>query len=347
MKSHGGIQRNIVNISNYLCHDYKIYIINFDDECEIAYELNKNVEVISLSTNGHWNELVAMKACFSKIKPDLVIGFWLLNAIWAAFLKKIYHYKCIYSERNDPSNPEYGLLLRLARLIGFHFIDRFVFQHRKARDFFGSKIAKRSAIIANAVDLHNVKPKSVYSRSIKKFISVGRLHLQKNQSLMIEVFSDLINENNDLGNLTLDIYGNGELYSNLMCDIKRFGLVNNIHIHKAQTGIYQIMSEADAFLLTSSYEGMPNVLIEAMSLGLPCISTNYSCGGVDEIIDNGKNGMIVEVNNKNQLRQAIRKLCSNPAMAIEMGNNAKKIRRKHDPDYIMTKWKDLLHDLMR
>ena len=77
MKVHGGIQRNIVNISNYLCNSYEIYIVNLDEECEIPYSLNEKVHVISLNVNNHWQEFVGLWKAFSKVKPDVVIGGWL------------------------------------------------------------------------------------------------------------------------------------------------------------------------------------------------------------------------------------------------------------------------------
>ena len=91
---------------------------------------------------------------------------------------------------------------------------------------------------------------------------------------------------------------------------------------------------------------MPNSLIEAMSLGLPCIATDCPCGGPRFLITNSVNGMLVPVNNANILKNAIEKVLSNPDFALNLGNEAKKVRNLLAPNVIYKKWAEFIIDVV-
>jgi glycosyltransferase involved in cell wall biosynthesis len=83
---------------------------------------------------------------------------------------------------------------------------------------------------------------------------------------------------------------------------------------------------------------MPNALIEAMALGLPCISTDCPCGGPKSLIENGENGLLFEVGNKNQLINAIEYMINNPDKAKQMSEKAVNIRNTLNANHICEKW---------
>lgn len=330
---HGGIQRNIVNIGNALSDSYEVVFINLESKLFIPYRYNSNIRVVTVGASNHLLEFIYLYRILKEIKPDVVIGFWLLNAIYVALLKPLFSYKCIYSERNDPTNPEYGNLLKCARYLFISSIDGFVFQHNAARNTFNEYVKNKSVIIPNCVIVNGYE-KQKYSKNLCKFITVGRLHRQKNHKFLITEFKKVVNKYPEA---TLDIYGDGNLRSELSDLIKKNNLENNVYIHGATKAIYNIMMRSDAFVLTSLYEGQPNVLLEAMAIGVPSLSTNFSCGGVDEIIENGKNGIIVYDDDK--LSETICWMIENPSLCNEMGKNAKIIKERLSEDIIIRMWK--------
>ena len=93
------------------------------------------------------------------------------------------------------------------------------------------------------------------------------------------------------------------------------------------------------FILASNYEGMPNSLIEAMSLGLVCISTDCPCGGPRDLIEDGVNGLLVPVGDKDAMAAAMTRILENRELADKMGAEASKIQEKCSPEVTNTKWK--------
>ena len=92
------------------------------------------------------------------------------------------------------------------------------------------------------------------------------------------------------------------------------------------------------FVMTSDYEGIPNALAEAMSLGLPCISTDCSPGGAALLMENGKNGLLVPVGDSDKLAEAMREYMDDPEFAEQMGRNAINIADTFSQEKILDQW---------
>ena len=99
------------------------------------------------------------------------------------------------------------------------------------------------------------------------------------------------------------------------------------------------------FVLSSNYEGFPNVLVEAMSFGLPCISTNCP-SGPSEIINSGHNGILIKVGDENALINNLNSLISNPELAHKFSEQAVKDTTQFEVEVIVKKWKILIENLI-
>ena len=139
------------------------------------------------------------------------------------------------------------------------------------------------------------------NKELKTILSVGRLTKQKNFSFLISVFKDVYKINK---NLRLIIIGEGEQKLNLLNQIKFSGLSKSIKIIPFQKNIYPFYKKADLFILTSKWEGFGNVLVEALSAGLPIISSNCP-GGPKMILNFGKYGKLLPLNDKPAFVNAI------------------------------------------
>ena len=128
--------------------------------------------------------------------------------------------------------------------------------------------------------------------------------------------------------------------------VKEKNLVDRVIFHGLVSNIPDAIREAKLFVLTSDFEGMPNALIEAMSVGLPCISTDCSPGGAAELIQSGKNGIIVPTGDATAIAEAIRKVLDKPIEAEKMGIEAQKIAERLKPEVIYGQWIEYIDKVM-
>ena len=224
-----------------------------------------------------------------KLCPDVIINYNLQSAYFCLTIPKKHRGKVVYSERGDPYDDEYSGILGKLRDYTIPRMDGLVFQSEGARDFFPDKVKDKSIVIHNSVNV----PQDKYPIPIvreKRIVNVGRLHPQKNQKLLIDAFGKIASS---FPEYTLDIYGDGPLKEELQKQINSLGLTERIHLNVSRKDVWQCIYTASLFVLTSDYEGMPNALMEAMALGLPCIATDCRPGGARTLIEDEVNGYVM------------------------------------------------------
>lgn len=109
----------------------------------------------------------------------------------------------------------------------------------------------------------------------------------------------------------------------------------------------QDISDAGMFLITSDYEGISNSLLEAMAVGLPCVSTNHTPGGARLLIADHENGLLAPMGDVNALAEAMCEFADNPELAQKCGNNARDVVNRFEPSRIIDLWEDYIEKLCR
>lgn len=140
----------------------------------------------------------------------------------------------------------------------------------------------------------------------------------------------------------LEIYGDGDLKEILQEQIEELGLHKRIELKGTTSHILEKVYTASLFVLTSDYEGMPNALMEAMAIGVPCISTDCKPGGARDLIKNGENGWIVPRNDIEVLAERMTSVLSCPEQSDRMAKNALEIRRTHSSKKIFDRWENFI-----
>lgn len=153
-------------------------------------------------------------------------------------------------------------------------------------------------------------------------VSAGRLVSWKGFDVLIEIIKELPEE------IKLKIIGSGPERKNLELKIKNLGLMNRIDLvgQLSHQKLLQCLTNAKIFVLNTVYEGLSHVILEAMSFGVPVITTNI--GGNPELIKDGYNGILVEYNNKEQLKEAILRLYNNQELKDKFVENSNKELKK-------------------
>lgn len=272
-----------------------------------------------------------IKGIIKKNGCDYAVSF-LKNSFYNLLLLKVkYHFNLVISERNDP----YSLNSFFERIKKYcvRYADIIVFQTEGAKSFYDIKTQRKSLVIENPIEIPNVEWKR--DRSLKQIVNVGRLHVSKRQDLLIRAFARLLKV---YPNYQLVILGDGPYKEKLNILTKELGVEKKVVFLGKVDDVNDWMLQSSMFVLSSSSEGIPNVLLEAMALGMPVVSTDCSPGGARLLIKNGVNGLLVENGNRNELTTAMEYMIENEARANEMAKQARLDMEKYKPEIIIDKW---------
>ena len=335
----GGAERVICNLASLFCEaGHECTMITSHPEPD-EYELVSGIRRVNLApsrTNGFFRRnrelYYGLKKLVKKEKPDVLISFMAepnFRAVAACLGTKT---KCIISVRNDPDYEYPTFFHKVLAKVLFRYADFVVFQTNDARNWFPNVIRKKSAVIFNPVgDRFVQEPVALRGNDI---VATGRLESQKNHRLLIDAFINISGQTD--GKLT--IYGEGTLRNELQEYIDRKGFHERILLPGKTSDVISAIKGAGLYVLSSDYEGMPNALMEAMALGLPCISTDCPCGGPRELIENEKNGLLVEIGNISALSSAISYMITNREIAVEMGKQARISAQRFTTETIFGQW---------
>ena len=337
----GGAERVISVLSNeWVLQGHTVQIMILGKDNQHAYPLSDAVKIIELNglcKEARWKHLDLirrMRRAIREVSPDIVVSFMTDTCAYAAIAMLGLHIPLIFSERNDPTKVNQRKIDRFYRKIVERFARGFVFQTEGARSFYPKYIQKKSTIILNPLSNDSI-PTWDESKASKTVVSVGRLEPQKNQKLLIDAFEQVHQFEPDF---VLQIFGSGSLEGELRDYIGKKGLENCVFLMGNSSAILHEIKRASMFVLSSDFEGLPNALMEAMAVGLPCISTDCSPGGARMLIKNGINGLIIPCKDSVALANAIKKLIQDPLLALNLGHQASKIKEKVSAQTIATDW---------
>jgi len=318
----GGAERVMINIINHLNRaNFNISLVLFNSDGLLMEHLNSDITVYNLKLSSVAKGIPKLLFTIYKIKPDILFsGIGNLNLYISIFIpimryilpniRWIARQASILTLNNqaEKSPKMYEFLYKRV----YKNYDKIVCQSQyMQRDLIENYNfpKEKSIVINNPIDNQNIERLSKeiieypFDKSSIKLISVGGLRYEKRHDLLLQAFAKLDNR------YSLLIIGDGIKRDELK------GLARELKIDKRVAFLgyiknpYPFIQNADIFILTSKYEGFPNVLLEANLLGKPIVSFN-SIGGVSEIIKNGINGILVPYKDIDALAKAIESINS-------------------------------------
>ena len=339
----GGAEGVIAQISNKLAErGWRIHIIGLLLD-RLDYRLHENVDYQSLAGGRRSKAadsiklIIALRKKIKRIDPDVVVSFMAKMNIITRFALLGTKRRFIAAERNDPSVGR-GYLYRKLVERTYAAAETTVFQTSRAKAFFPLKIQAKGVIIPNPVA---VMPEASDTPE-KKIVAVGRLTKQKNHKLLIDAFEQVLKSH---GDYELDIFGAGEMEKEIREYIVGKSLGAKVHLQGKVDNVIERIKDAYLFVHTADYEGMSNALLEAMAVGLPCVTTN--CAGADDAIQNGVNGLLVPVGDCRAVVEAINKLLDDRAFASRLGTNARKSIDRYSVETITDQWETIIAEKQR
>ena len=334
----GGAQRVCLNLIRWLQNntDTKVLLI-IGSKVEVdgfKYNLD-GIDYIYLP-KGWIDKIFKIRKETKKFQPDIYVTFGVPNCPFDILGTLSLGLKNIVCERNDPAHFAGKTITKILSRLLMRFADGYVFQTYDARNFYGGKIAKQSVVIPNPLFFNkDQKEDNLVINRDKIIVTTGRLNKQKNHPLLIKAFKKV---NELFPDYKLIIYGDGSERANDEALINSLGLSEKVILPGAITNVLEVIRNASLFVMSSDFEGMPNSLMEAMAVGLPCISTDCPCGGPKSIIINNKNGILVPVGDQEKLEKAMISIISNQTLANKLSLESLKIRDTHSIDAISNEW---------
>ena len=248
----------------------------------------------------------------------------------------------IVADRNDPARLPGNKYLRMLRDYLYRFADRVVVQTMKNKAYFSKGVQDKTEVIYNPLILSGKEGKALNTKKTKTIINIGRLEPQKNQDMLIDVFSKFHQRHLEY---SLVIYGEGSYRKELEKRIDELNLTNCVSLPGNVKDIFDRLCECEFFVLSSNYEGMPNALIEAMGLGVPVISTRVS--GATDLIEDGVNGLLIDVGDSKALLTSMEKLAQDEKLRASLPLKASKVVDLLNSDRICDRWEKIIKDVLR
>lgn len=341
--SSGGAERVASILANSFAKmgDKVLFIAAYSPEK--IYELNENVEYKYIDLKNK-NKIIKflerskkIKSELEKFSPDIVISFLINDMFYSNLTIKS---PIIYSLRNDPNNMFNKIADRIVCEISYRRAKKIVFQTEGAKNYFGKSIAKKGVIIGNP--LTGNLPYWIEQEHEKKIITACRITPQKNLKMLIDAFYKLNQINKEY---ILEIYGNGPLQKELEEYCLKLKIEKYVKFLGHSKNIHEIMAKASIFALTSNFEGLSNSMLEALAIGIPTVCTDCPPGGASLYIKDEENGMLVEVNNVEQLYTKFEKIINDEELCKKMSKNSIRIREKLSEENIVNKWNETIENL--
>lgn len=353
----GGAERVVSLMANYwVKKGYDIVVLSLDNpNNEPFFRLHKNVNYEPLGLlrekRGYLgkvkrtiSQIITTRKRVHQIQPDVIIA-QLDIAIFLAMTSTIYSkIKAIVYEGNNPYLNITNKYLQKVNNFLYRFTDHLVLQTQQIAKTFPSYLQDKISVIYNPVTTPPYQlnhEDCLRNLQRKKITCVGRLEHQKGYDVLIRAFHLFSQHHPDW---SLEIWGEGRERSKLeqLCEEK--GISDRVLLPGNIKNPYDQLLKSSVFVLSSRFEGLPNVLLEAMSVGMPVIATRCKFGP-EEIIQHRQNGLLVPTEDAEAIADALVVLADDPKLCKQLGQNARKINNKLHVDKIMEQWEDVINSL--
>lgn len=339
----GGAEKVVSILSNKIIENNEVIIITLNKRNSF-FPLDQKIKLIQCNVynknggffNGLLSNFIIIFRLIRIIKSNSInhlICFMTTSNILGIISGKLLRKKVTISER---ANPHFMGKCRkklnrwnILRKLFYRFSDKLVVQSKENKKYYSSYIDNRKIdIIYNPVLKQDVD----FSKKEKIILTVGRCDKNKNQELIIRLFANINNKN-----WKLIICGDGPLLKELRELAFNLGIKDQVEFLGNINNVNEYYKKASIFAFSSISEGFPNVLLEAMSFGCVCISTDCPTGP-SLIIDDNINGFLIPLNDLDNYFKILNQIISDDFNRNKIGKLAMNKSEKFNVDDIVKKW---------
>lgn len=251
--------------------------------------------------------------------------------------------KIVVSDRNNPLKEHSKLSFIISNLLYIR-ANSIVIQTKSVKQYYYKVLQKKIAVIENPIDTQALN-KQMKEEPIRKktIISIGRLEAQKDFRTLFLAFEKVAEKYSDW---ELKVFGQGDMKDELQNYINKLHLENRVTLCGRTEKPYYELKKSSIFVLSSHYEGFPNVLCEAMYAGTLCISSDC-ISGPRELITHGKNGWLFDIGNSEQLAGLLMMCISKEEELLDIRANAENTVKRLYLDKNIENWRSLVDHICR
>lgn len=338
--SGGGAEKVLVTIANHYAKEgHEVHIVSLEKRKQF-YVIDKRIILHKQQNKGNSisvliKDFLFIKNCFSNIASDVTISFLSRTNLLLLISRIFVNHKLVVCDRNNPLKEHSKVVFFLSCQL-YRLANEIVVQTNKIKSYYPKYLQKKISVIENPLDMDSLNRQLIDGEESKEqtIISAGRLEKQKDFYTLIKAFkeSDVASEG-----WKLKIFGQGKMRQELENYSESLALGNEVEFCGPSKVLFREMKNSDIFVLSSFYEGFPNVLCEAMYAGLPCIATDC-VSGPSELITDTINGFLVPVGDVEKMAEKIWILAHDVKLREDLGKNAKQRTSSLTLDSIANEW---------
>lgn len=361
--NYGGVEKSICALANLLCKRYEVEIAcTYKIVDKPAFELNPKVKINYLTDvvpNRNEIKLAIKKKNIIKIIKECLKSIKILflrkstmkkyikntNADFIISTRYIYNILLSKYGKNNTvkigweHNHYHGNMKYAKKVIkSAKRLDYLVLVSENLKEFYSKKLPKVKCVyIPNIIDEIPIEKSNLKSKNL---VSVGRLSSEKGYMDLLKIYNEIVKKYPDW---KLDIIGDGKERDSLEKYIKDNNLQEKVFLHGFQNKNYinNILLNSSIYLMTSFTESFGIVLIEAMSYGIPCIAFS-SAEGALELIENDKNGYLIDNRDKDEYIEKLEYLINNENIREKMKENCIETSLKFSGENVVKLWFEIL-----
>jgi sugar transferase (PEP-CTERM/EpsH1 system associated) len=333
----GGLENGIVNVANRLPGDrYRISICALDSEETFSGRIRRpDSEFYLLPKRGDgidWNLIWSLARLFRRAKVNLVHSHNWGTFLYSVVAAKLARVPIIHGEHGKTQNDlePIGMLKRQTKSLLGRRVDRLVTVSQSIAAEWASYGVSLERIqwIPNGVDTERFRPRTDQIECRLRFGlpegdlligGIGRLDALKNYEVLLVAFAKIANE---FPSLHLSLLGDGPCRERLLRKAKQFGVADRVSILGWRPDPENFLTALDIFVLPSKYEGMSNVVLEAMASALPVVCADLPAHR--EVFEPSRDGVVVSPCNGEMLAKVLAELCRDPERRKSLGLAARK-----------------------
>lgn len=347
----GGAQRVLTMLANgWAARGTSVCVVTLARPETDFYQLSPAITRLSVGGTGESTGLVRalfanatrvrqLRAALKQAEAPVVVSFVAAMNVLAILAGIATPWRTVISERNDPARQKLGLFWGPLRRCSYRFADLVTANSSAAVTALQKFVpAHKLRLVRNPIDLEAFTGSVEENRSGGTILTIGRLTEQKAHDIVLRAFANL---DEARGAWRLTIVGEGPLDTELHSLAARLGVADRVDWRHRVTNVAALYRSCDVFVLASRYEGLPNVVLEAMAANRAIIVSDATAGALDYITD-GETGFVVPVDEVEAFSSSLSQMTNDPALRERLGTAARQRVTSDELPRVLDEWSEML-----